>query len=77
VLLGQIVMTDQERETVLANELDIVELTSRIREEGLIQPVVLRQTADGQYRIIAGHLRVEACKRLGWRSLPAIVRKEE
>jgi small-conductance mechanosensitive channel len=77
VLLGQIVMTDQERETILANELDIVELTSRIREEGLIQPVVLRQTADGQYRIIAGHLRVEACKRLGWRSLPAIVRKEE
>jgi ParB family chromosome partitioning protein len=57
--------------------LDIVGLTSRIREEGLIQPVVLRLTADGQYRIIAGHMRVEACKRLGWRSLPAIIRKEE
>ena len=77
VLLSQILMTDQERETILGNELDIVDLTSKIREEGLIQPVVLRQTTDGQYRIIAGHMRIEACKRLGWRSLPAVIRKEE
>jgi small-conductance mechanosensitive channel len=77
VFLSQIVMTDHERETILGNDPDIVELTGKIREEGLIQPVVLRPTADGQYRIIAGHMRVEACKRLGWRSLPAIVRKEE
>ena len=77
VFLSQIVMTDQERETILGNEPDIVELTAKIREEGLIQPVVLRQTTDGQYRIIAGHMRIEACKRLGWRSLPAVIRKEE
>jgi small-conductance mechanosensitive channel len=77
VLLSQIIISDQERETILGNEADIVGLTSRIREEGLIQPVVLRLTATGQYRIIAGHMRVEACKRLGWRSLPAIIRKEE
>jgi small-conductance mechanosensitive channel len=77
VFLSQIVMTDEERKTILGNESDIVDLTSKIREEGLIQPVVLRQTADGQYRIIAGHMRIEACKRLGWRSLPAIIRKEE
>jgi small-conductance mechanosensitive channel len=77
VFLSQIVMTDEERKTILGNESDIVDLTSKIREEGLIQPVVLRQTADGQYRIVAGHMRIEACKRLGWRSLPAIVRKKE
>jgi small-conductance mechanosensitive channel len=77
VLLSQIIMSDQERGTRLGNEPDIAELTSRIREEGLIQPVVLEPTAKGQYRIIAGHMRVEACKRLGWRSLPAVIRKEQ
>jgi ParB family chromosome partitioning protein len=43
----------------------------------LVQPVVLNRVAEGEYRIVAGHLRVEACKRLGWRSLPAIVRDRE
>jgi small conductance mechanosensitive channel len=75
--LGQIEMTDEERKSFLGNEQEIAELADRIKEEGLIQPVVLNQVKEGQYRIIAGHMRVEACKRLGWRSLPAIVRDTE
>jgi hypothetical protein len=77
VLLGQIVTTEKERASFLGSEEDITELANRIKEEGLIQPVVLSQTKDGQYRIVAGHMRVEACKRLGWRSLPAVVRESE
>jgi hypothetical protein len=77
VSLGQIEMTDEERESFLGSEREIAELADRIKEEGLIQPVVLNQVQEGRYRIIAGHMRVEACKRLGWRSLPAIVRDKE
>jgi len=77
VPLGQIEMTDEERKSYLGSEDEIAELADRIKEEGLIQPVVLNQVGEGQYRIIAGHMRVEACKRLGWRSLPAIVRDRE
>ena len=42
---------------------------SRIKEEGLIQPVVLNRVGEGQYRIIAGHMRVEVC-------MQAVVRDE-
>jgi hypothetical protein len=27
--------------------------------------------------IITGHVRVEACKQLGWHSLPAVIRDDE
>lgn len=53
------------------------ELAGRIRQEGLIQPVVLNQIDNGRYRVIAGHRRIEACKRLRWHSVPAIVRGGE
>ncbi|MBN1642622.1 MAG: mechanosensitive ion channel [Anaerolineae bacterium] len=74
VRLSEIVMSEDERRLFLDNEEDIAELADRIKVEGLIQPVVLSQVSEGQYRIVAGHQRVEACKRLGWRSVPAIVR---
>jgi len=77
VSLSQIVMSDEERASFLGSEQDSAELAARIRTEGLIQPVVLAQMDDGQYRIVAGHMRVEACKRLGWRSLPAIVTNKQ
>lgn len=77
VALSQIVIGDAEQTTLLGNIQEIEELAGRIREDGLIQPVVLAQMPDGKYKVIAGHLRVEACKRLGWRSLPAIVRGKE
>lgn len=77
VPLSQIVISDIEQVTILNNEQDIAELAERIREDGLIQPVVLEKVGDEQYIVVAGHMRVEACKRLGWRSLPAIVRGKE
>ena len=73
VPLSQIVVSDEEKAAFLGSEQDILELAARIRAEGLIQPVVLSQMEDGQYRVMAGHMRVEACKRLGWHSLPAVV----
>jgi small-conductance mechanosensitive channel len=53
----------------------IGELSASIAERGLLQPiVVLRRFADGQYEIVAGNARYEACKALGWKTIPAIVR---
>jgi small-conductance mechanosensitive channel len=77
VPLSEIVITGKEWAAFVDSEQDIAKLAARIKTEGLIQPVVLHLAEDGQYRVIAGHLRVEACKRLGWRSLPAIIRNRE
>ncbi|HUT18196.1 MAG TPA: ParB N-terminal domain-containing protein, partial [Anaerolineae bacterium] len=74
VPLSEILMSAQGQQDFLGSEKDIAELADRIKEEGLIQPVVLNEVQPGEYRIVAGHMRVEACKQLGWRSVPAIVR---
>jgi small-conductance mechanosensitive channel len=76
VPLSEVRVTAQEQADFLGSAEDIAELSDRIKEEGLIQPVVLNEVRPGEYRIVAGHMRVEACKRLGWRSVPAIVRKQ-
>jgi ParB/RepB/Spo0J family partition protein len=74
--LSQIVITDDERDAFVRDDQEIEELAVRIRQEGLVQPVVLSQAQVGQYRVIVGHRRIEACKRLGWRSIPAIIRDD-
>jgi small-conductance mechanosensitive channel len=75
--LSEIVFRDEDRAYLRANESEIDVLAERIKSEGLIQPVVVTRLTDGTYRVVAGHMRVAACKRLGWRSVPAVLREAE
>ncbi|MDO4934129.1 MAG: ParB/RepB/Spo0J family partition protein, partial [Prevotella sp.] len=50
------------------------ELAASIREIGIIQPVTLRQTADGRYQIIAGERRWRASQMAGLTAIPAYIR---
>ena len=47
----------------------VAELTKSIAEIGLLNPIVV--TGDG--RLVAGAHRLEACRRLGWTTIPAAV----
>jgi small-conductance mechanosensitive channel len=54
-------------------EIDL--LAKNIARHGLLQPIVVGEIPErGTYDIITGHLRYEACKRLGWNTITAIVR---
>ena len=44
-----------------------------IRENGLIQPILVRQLLDGDYELIAGHRRWMAVRKLGQPTIRAIV----
>lgn len=55
------------------NQERLNELISSIKEKGVIQPVLVRKTADG-YELIAGERRFRAVKTLGFEKIPAIVR---
>ena len=57
---------DQER---------LEELARSIEEVGLVQPIVVRPTSDGQYELIAGERRLRAAMRNGSSTIPAIVRE--
>ncbi len=50
----------------------IDELAASLRAYGVLQPVVVRRAGD-QYELVAGHRRVEAARRLGWETIPAVV----
>ena len=54
-------------------ELDLSELTESIRQHGVMQPIVVRQTVRG-FELIAGERRWRASQRAGLRDMPAIVR---
>lgn len=58
------------------NQSELEELADSIRENGLIQPIVLRKVAeDDHFEIIAGERRFRAAKLLGYDSILAIVKK--
>ncbi len=53
---------------------EIEELASSIREQGLIQPIVVRKAGDA-YQIVAGERRFRALQHLGRESAPVVVRE--
>lgn len=56
------------------DEESIANLAESIRENGLIQPIVVRKTAMG-YQIIAGERRWRACRMLGMNEITAVVKE--
>jgi ParB family chromosome partitioning protein len=52
----------------------IQELALSIKEHGVVQPIVVRPVAGGRYEIIAGERRWRACRILGLKFIPAIIK---
>ena len=59
------------------DEEQLGELAASIAVHGIIQPVVVRQLADGGYQLIAGERRLRAARLARLESIPAIVRDTE
>jgi len=52
----------------------ITELADSIRENGLMQPIIVRPAKNDKYEIVDGHRRVIAYKALGYGQIKAIVK---
>jgi ParB family chromosome partitioning protein len=63
--------SDQPRKSF--DKASLEELASSIAENGLLQPILVREYADGRYQIIAGERRFRASKIAGLSEIPAIV----
>ena len=50
------------------------ELADSISKHGLIQPIVVRPTANGTYSIIAGERRWRACRIAGLTDIPVVIK---
>ena len=54
-------------------EKEITELSESIKNQGLIQPIVVRETSGDMYEIIAGERRWRACQLAGLHSVSCVV----
>ncbi len=55
----------------------LAELSSSIKEIGIVQPITVRQINNRKYQIIAGERRFRASKLAGLETIPAFVRKAD
>ncbi len=53
----------------------LAELVHSVKEFGVLQPVVVRKNADGDYELIMGERRTRAAREAGLESIPAILRE--
>lgn len=51
------------------------ELIASIKEIGILQPPVVRQTSSGRYELIMGERRYRAAKEAGLKKIPVIIRQ--
>ncbi len=63
--------SDQPRKYFDKDSLE--ELSESIRENGLLQPILVREYAEGRYQIIAGERRFRASKLAKLTEIPAII----
>lgn len=60
------------------NEEELADLAASIKENGLLQPIVVRPAGNRQgsdrWELVAGERRWRAVTRLGWSDVPALVR---
>jgi ParB family chromosome partitioning protein len=56
---------------------ELAELTSSIKENGLLQPLMVRPApgSRGRWELVAGERRLRAVTELGWREVPALIRE--
>jgi ParB family transcriptional regulator, chromosome partitioning protein len=50
------------------------DLADSIREQGVVQPIVVRGIGDGRYEIIAGERRWRAAQQAGLHEIPVVIR---
>ncbi|NIP78319.1 MAG: ParB/RepB/Spo0J family partition protein, partial [Gemmatimonadetes bacterium] len=59
-------------------EEELAELAASIKENGLLQPIVVRPAGNrrgtDRWELVAGERRWRAVTRLGWTDVPALVR---
>lgn len=57
------------------NSEGLAELAGSIREQGIINPIIVRSIGGDEYEIIAGERRYRAARQLGLETVPVIIRE--
>lgn len=58
---------------VLDNE-DFKKLTESVKDNGILEPIIVRKKENDRYEIISGHRRKKACELNGLKKIPCLIR---
>lgn len=50
------------------------QMKESIKENGIINPIIIREIENKKYEIISGHNRVKCCRELGIKTIPCIIK---
>lgn len=64
---------DQPRKTF--DEGTLMELADSIRQHGVLQPLLVRPLPSGGYQLVAGERRWRACRMVGLKEVPVVVKE--
>jgi ParB family chromosome partitioning protein len=64
---------NQPRENISPEELN--ELIKSVKEEGILQPILVKEISENKYEIIAGERRFIAAQRAGLKTIPAVIKR--
>lgn len=71
--IANIRVNQKQPRTVFDDE-KLNELALSIKEHGVVQPIIVRKTGNGIYEIVAGERRWRACRKIGVKNIPAIIK---
>ena len=73
----QMIFLNPEQPRKIFREEELTQLASSIRDYGVLQPILVKPTAEGSFMVIAGERRSRAACQAGLFTIPAIVRSME
>ena len=71
--ISQIIPNPLQPRKNFKNE-ELKELSSSIKNQGLIQPIIVKPTDDNQFQIIAGERRWRACQLNGMHEVDCVIK---
>lgn len=69
------IKTNPNQPRKIFKEKDLEELAESIRENGIIQPLIVAELENGQYELVAGERRLRASKKAGLEQVPVVVKR--
>ncbi len=71
------IQRDPKQPRQFFDDKSLEELAQSIKEQGLIQPIIVSKKDEKSYIIVAGERRWRAIQRLGWSRVPVILKNDE
>jgi len=69
------IKTNPNQPRKIFKEKDLEELSESIKENGIIQPLIVAELDNGQFELVAGERRLRAAKKAGLEQVPVVVKR--